>query len=146
MSVEDPIKSTLDGLFKVLNIENVVGEPIESDDKILIPVTRMGMAFGAGMGEGEGPAEGSSKGSGAGGGAGVEPLAFIVVDKKAEGLDSVKVLPLTPPDPVNRAIGEISAVALEVFKEWQKDKNNGTESGEKQSKLEKTSELAKEPY
>lgn len=146
MSVEDPIKSTLDGLFKVLNIENVVGEPIESDDKILIPVTRMGMAFGAGMGEGEGSPEGSSKGSGAGGGAGVEPLAFIVVDKKADGLDSVKVLPLTPPDPLNRAIGEISAVALEAMKEWQKSRNEGTGSGEKESKPEKPPELAREPY
>ena len=146
MSVEDPIKSTLDGLFKVLNIENVVGEPIESDDKILIPVTRMGMAFGAGMGEGEGSSEGSSKGSGAGGGAGVEPLAFVVVDKKAEGLDSVKVLPLTPPDSLNRAIGEISAVALEAMKEWQKSNNKGTGSGEKESKPEKPPELVREPY
>jgi uncharacterized spore protein YtfJ len=146
MSVEDPIKSTLDGLFKVLNIENVVGEPIESDDKILIPVTRMGMAFGAGMGEGEDSVEGSSKGSGAGGGAGVEPLAFIVVDKKAEGLDSVKVLPLTPPDPVNRAIGEIGAVAVEVLKEWQKSRDEGKGKAEKESKPEKPSELTKEPY
>lgn len=132
MSMDDPIKSTLDGLLEVLKIENVVGEPIESDDKILIPVTRLGLGFGAGMGQGEPSAEGNgSKGSGAGGGAVVEPLAFIVVDKKAEGPERIKVLPLTPPDPINRAIGEISQIALELLKEWRKREQEKEEEYEK---------------
>ena len=100
MSVEEPIKSTLEGLLKVLNIENVIGDPIESDDKILIPVTRMGIAFGAAMGQGESSLAGNKgAGSGAGGSAAVEPLAFIVADKNLKGPETIKVLPLNPQIP-----------------------------------------------
>ena len=54
MDIEYPIKTTVEEIRKVLNIENMIGNPIETDDKILIPVTMMGMGFGAGMGEGKG--------------------------------------------------------------------------------------------
>lgn len=114
MSLEDPIKSTLDGLLEVLKMENVIGKPIESDGKILIPVTRVGLGFGAGMGQGESTMEGE----GAGGGATVEPIAFVVVDKNAEGPEQIQVLPLSPQEPVNKAISEVSELALELLKEW----------------------------
>ena len=50
MNIGDPIKTTVEEIRKVLNIENVIGETIETDEFLLIPVTRMGMGFGAGMG------------------------------------------------------------------------------------------------
>lgn len=141
MNVEDPIKSTLEGILKVLKIENVIGEPIKSEDKILIPITRMGMAFGAAMGQGENSLVGNQgAASGAGGGAGVEPLAFIVVDKNLEGPEKIKVLPLTPPDPINRAIGEISELAMGLFKEWQKREK------EKEHEIKKAKEETKNLY
>ena len=37
---EAPIKSTVEELRKLIHISNYVGEPIESEDKILIPVTK----------------------------------------------------------------------------------------------------------
>ena len=55
LNIGDPIKTTVEEIRKVLNIENVVGETIETEEFLLIPVTRMGMGFGAGMGEGKGP-------------------------------------------------------------------------------------------
>jgi uncharacterized spore protein YtfJ len=141
MSVEEPIKSTLEGLLKVLNIENVIGDPIESEDKILIPVTRMGIAFGAAMGQGESSLAGNKgAGSGAGGGAAVEPLAFIVVDKNLEGPENIKVLSLTPPDPLNRAIGEVGEIALGLIKEWQKREK------EKDEEIKKANEEPKDLY
>ncbi|MGZ7108283.1 MAG: GerW family sporulation protein, partial [Methanobacterium sp.] len=81
MDVE-PIRTTVEELLKVLATENVIGETIETEDKIIIPVTKFGMAFGAGSGEGQGPAnQGGGKGSGAGGGAGIEPIAMVVIFK-----------------------------------------------------------------
>ncbi|MBV1767922.1 MAG: sporulation protein, partial [Methanobacterium sp.] len=53
--MEDPIKTTVEELRKLLEINNFVGEPIETEDKMLIPVMKMGMGFGAGMGKGEAP-------------------------------------------------------------------------------------------
>ena len=49
MDINDPIKTTVEEIRKVLNIENVIGEPVETDEFLMIPVTRMGMGFGAGM-------------------------------------------------------------------------------------------------
>ena len=85
MNIGDPIKTTVEEIRKVLNIENVVGETIETDDKLLIPITRMGMGFGAGMGEGKGSEDMSGAGAGAGGAAGIEPIAVIVVYKGIKG-------------------------------------------------------------
>ena len=83
----------------------MVGETIETDDKLLIPITRMGMGFGAGMGEGKGSDDMSGAGAGAGGAAGIEPIAVIVVFKGVSGPEGVKVMSLKAPDPLTRAIG-----------------------------------------
>ena len=128
MSLEDPIKSTLDGLLEVLKMENVIGVPIESDGKMLIPVARVGLGFGAGMGQGESSMEGKgSQGTGAGGGATVEPIAFVIVDKNAEGPEQIQVLPIAPQEPVNKAISEFSELAMELLKEWQKRQKKNEE-------------------
>lgn len=47
MNIGDPIKTTVEEISKILKIENVVGERIETDKLLMIPVTRLGMAFGA---------------------------------------------------------------------------------------------------
>lgn len=119
MDIGDPIKTTVEEIRKVLNIENVIGEVIESDDKVLIPVTRMGMGFGAGMGQGKGGSEsqGSGEGSmsGAGGAAGIEPIAMIVVFKGVTGPEGVKVLTLSS-NPFAQALGEIGSAAMDMLK------------------------------
>jgi uncharacterized spore protein YtfJ len=121
MNIEDPIKTTVEEIRKVLNIENVIGEVIETDDKVLIPVTKMGMAFGAGFGEGKGAeAQGSGAGAGAGGAAGIEPLAMIVVFKGVSGPEGVKVLTVSS-NPMAQALGEIGSSAMEMIKEGMKE-------------------------
>ncbi len=135
MSIDDPIKTTLDGLLNVLKMENVIGEPIESDGKLLIPVTKVLLGFGAGMGQG-GITEGNeSQGTGAGGGATVEPIAFVLVDRNAEESEQIKVLNLNPPDPLNKAISEVSGIALELLKEW-RDRQRRQEEENKRMRKE----------
>ncbi len=117
MDVE-PIKTTVEELLKVLATDNVIGETIETEDKIIIPVTKFGMAFGAGSGEGQGPAsQGAGKGSGAGGGAGIEPIAMVVVFKGVNGPEGVRVMHLTPPNPIGRAISEAVPAIIDLMKE-----------------------------
>jgi uncharacterized spore protein YtfJ len=91
LNIGDPIKTTVEEIRKVLNIENVVGETVETEDKLLIPITRMGMGFGAGMGEGPKDMKGSGSGTEAGGAAGIEPIAVVVVSKGVSGPDGIKV-------------------------------------------------------
>jgi uncharacterized spore protein YtfJ len=115
LDIGDPIKTTVEEIRKVLNIENVVGETIETEDKILIPITRMGMGFGAGKAEGNGPDKSGGAGAGAGGAAGIEPIAMVVVFKGVDGPEGVKVMSLKNPDHLSRAIGEISNAAVEIM-------------------------------
>lgn len=113
MDIGDPIKTTVEEIRKVLNIENVIGEVIETDDKTLIPITRMGMGFGAGMGEGKAPENGGGSAAGAGGAAGIEPVAMIVILKGVKGPEGVKVLTLSS-NPIAQALGELGSAAMDM--------------------------------
>lgn len=124
--VGDPIKTTVEEIRKVLNIENVIGEVIETDDKTLIPITRFGMGFGAASGEGGSQDQASGSGAGAGGAAGIEPIAMVVVFKNIEGPEGIKVLTLSA-NPIAQALGEIGSAAMEVMESIKKEKGKGKE-------------------
>lgn len=120
MEDENPIKTTVEELRKLLEIKNFVGEAITTEDKLLIPVMKMGMAFGTGMGTGKGPDGSSSgKGSGAGAIAGVEPVSMVVVTKGVNGPEGIRVLNLTSGSQLSKAIGEVGTVLTDVMKEGQ---------------------------
>jgi uncharacterized spore protein YtfJ len=144
LNIGDPIKTTVEEIRKVLNVDNVVGETIESDDKLLIPVTKMGMGFGSGMGEGKAQNNMAGSGAGAGGAAGIEPLAVIVVYKNIKGPEGVKVMSLKAPDRLSRALGEIGNAAVEIIEHGSKmmscqdnkKKNAKFESKEGEAKFE----------
>ena len=151
LDIGDPIKTTVEEIRKVLNIENVVGETIETEDKILIPITRMGMGFGAGKAEGKGTDNSGGAGAGAGGAAGIEPIAMVVVFKGVDGPEGVKVMSLKNPDPLSRAIGEISNAAVEIMgqgtkmmkEKGQKKKEMKYEGKNKEAKFKDTKDEAK---
>lgn len=122
MSAEDQIKTTVEELLKVLATKNVIGEPIEIEDKTIIPVTKIGMGFGAGAGEGKGEKGEGGKGGGAGGGAGVDPVAIVVIFKGVPGPEGIKVLPLAAPSPIAKSIGEIVPAIMEKLREKKETK------------------------
>jgi uncharacterized spore protein YtfJ len=143
MDIGDPIKTTVDELRKILNIENVVGKAIETEDKMIIPVTRMGMAFGAGMGEGKGPSNQGGGGAGAGGGAGIQPIAVIVVIKGQSGPEGVKVMSLKSPDALARAIGEVGSAIKDVMVEGRKMRGKPEKKETPETKKYKTESIQK---
>ena len=71
------IKTTVEELRKLTNVDNVIGTPIETEDKILIPVMRMGVGFGIGEN-----ILGKENNDVAGAGAGVEPISMVMIPKK----------------------------------------------------------------
>jgi uncharacterized spore protein YtfJ len=144
--MNDPIKTTVEEIRKVLNIENVIGETIETDEFLLLPVTRMGMGFGAGEAEGKGQDNMGGAGYGAGGAAGIEPIAMVVVHKGVKGPEGVKVMSLKNPDPLSRAIGEISTAAVEIMDQGakmmkEKGKVKGHFKGKDKGKETKEAEI-----
>ena len=122
MSTENIVKTTVSELKKILSPENIVGEKIILEDKVLIPITKIGLGFGSGSAGGKGQggdkqaSGGEGSGSGAGGGAGVAPVALIAVFKGTSGPDGVKVIPLESPSPLSKAISEVLPSITEAIK------------------------------
>ena len=115
MNIGDPIKTTVEEIRKILNIENVVGKTIETDELLMFPITKMGMGFGAGMGEGKGAENMGGSGAGAGGAAGIEPIVMVVVYKGVSGPEGVKVMHLNGLNQLSNVIGDISSAAMELM-------------------------------
>ena len=107
------IKTTVEELHKLINVDNVIGTPIETEDKILIPVMRMGFGFGAGeniLGK-----EGNDT---VGAGAGVEPTSMVVIPKKGNNSEEIRVLNLSKVSETNKAISDISLIISDLIKTY----------------------------
>ncbi|MCX6679544.1 MAG: spore germination protein GerW family protein [Methanothrix sp.] len=93
----DAIKATLDERFEALSSQ-LICEPIELEDKIIIPITKTGIGLCTDIAR-TGPhvsQEGLERCK-AGGGVGIFPFAVVIVFKGISGPEGVKVVPLSPP-------------------------------------------------
>ena len=107
------IKTTVEELRKIINVDNVIGTPIETEDKILIPVIKMGFGFGAG--DGLFGKEGSDA---AGAGAGVEPISMVMIPKKGNTAEGVRVLDLSKGSEANKALSDLGLIVSDLVKSY----------------------------
>ena len=107
------IKTTVEELRKLISVDNVIGTPIETEDKILIPVMRMGVGFGAG--ENMFGKEGSDA---AGAGAGVEPISMVMIPKKGNDAEGVRVLDLSKGTETNKALSDLGLIITDLVKNY----------------------------
>ena len=110
-NMSENIKVTVEELRKLISVDNVVGKAIETEDKLLIPVMRMGVGFGVGEN-----ILGEDKGGAAGAGAGVEPISMVVVPKKGSDSEGVRVLNLSKGNQTNKAISDLSLLISDLVK------------------------------
>ncbi len=111
--MSENIRATVEELRKLTSVDNVIGKPIETEDKLLIPVMRMGVGFGVGenlMGK-----EGSDA---AGAGAGVEPVAMVLIPKKGNDSEGVRVLDLSKGSNTNKALTDLGLMISDVVKTY----------------------------
>ena len=105
------VDATLDGLFEKLSLMSIMGEPIDLEGRIIIPVIKISMAFGAGTSPAakdeieDGPARPV-----AGGVAALSPVAVMDISKTVSGQEGVRVVSLPSSE------GSASCVAHEVIK------------------------------
>ena len=111
MAVEDTTKATIQELQKVLSANNIIGAPVEMEDKIIVPITKMGMGFGTGSSHGSDKNIGGTSG-GAGGGVGVFPVAVVIVLKGVSGHEGVRVVPIGMPNPLSESLGGIASAIM----------------------------------
>jgi uncharacterized spore protein YtfJ len=109
------VKTTVDELLKVLATDNVIGETMEVDDKVIIPITKVGLVFGTGAGMGGMMQGQKGSGGGAGGGAGIEPISVIVAFKNIKGPEGVQVLSVRGMGPVSKIITDVGQAAKEMM-------------------------------
>ena len=132
MDVAEAAKVVLEQIKETVRSETVIGTPVQAEDSVIIPVSRVTFGFGAGGGENNDPGKGS--GMGTGGGASIEPVAFVVVSK-----GKAQLLPLKSREATLTRIIDLVPSLLELFKEMMsKDKEKDKEKEkEKQEKSEK---------
>ena len=83
MTIQEVISEVTNELEKIVSAQTVIGEPIVTAGKTLIPITKLSVGFVSGGFENgtKGGADSGKAPYGGGGGAGakVEPVAFIVI-------------------------------------------------------------------
>ena len=107
------IKTTVEELRKLISVDNVIGSPIETEDKILIPVMRMGVGFGAGE-----SLFGNEGNDVAGAGAGVEPISMVMIPKKGNDAEGVRVLDLSKGSEKNKALSDLGLIITDIAKSY----------------------------
>jgi len=103
MSGEELMKNVASELKEFLSTKNVISEPIDLGDKVVIPVARFGFAFGSGERQGK---DGGREG--AAGGGGIEPVALVILHKDMKGPQGVQVMSLKKDSAVAQAISALS--------------------------------------
>jgi sporulation protein YtfJ len=93
-SLNDLMRSTLDRVREMADVNTIVGQPITTPDGVtLIPVSRVSFGFGSGGGSYGKTSEGFAGGGAAG--VKIDPVAFLTI---RDGI--ARVLPVTAP-PLN---------------------------------------------
>ena len=113
------IKTSVEELHKLINIDNVIGSPIETEDKILIPVMRMGVGFGAGEN-----ILGSEGSDAVGAGAGIEPISMVLIPKKGNTAEGVRVLDLSKGTETNKALSDLGLMITDLIKSYLDSNSN----------------------
>ena len=108
---EAPIKATVEELRKLIHISNYIGEPIESEDKILIPVSKAAVGFG--IGEQKAGQEITATGAGVS----VEPVTMVVVSKGNSGADGIRTINLSKGNSTNKTLNELGLILTDVLKD-----------------------------
>ena len=111
MIEEAPIKTTVEELRKLIHISNYVGEPIESEDKILIPVTKAAIGFGIGE------QKAGQQITATGAGVSVEPVTMVVVSKGNSGADGIRTINLSKGNSTNKTLNELGLILTDILKD-----------------------------
>ena len=106
-----PIKETVEELRKLIHISNYIGEPIESEDKILIPVSKAAVGFG--IGEQKAGQEIAATGAGVS----VEPVTMVVVSKGNSGADGIRTINLSKGNSTNKTLNELGLILTDILKD-----------------------------
>ena len=129
MNVAEAAKVVMEQIKETVRSETVVGTPVQAEDSVIIPVSRV--SFGFGVGGGENGEDGKNSGMGTGGGASIEPVAFIVVSK-----GKAQLLPLKSREATLSRIIDLVPSIIDLFKDRRPKEAEKAESKQKKQESE----------
>ena len=122
-SLQELMNETLAGLKTAMAANTIIGQPIQTDEVTLIPVSRLSFGVACGGSDFATQASAANFGGGSASSAKVEPVAFLVVRG-----DSVRLLSVDPPvgNTVDRIVDAVPEVIDKVtaFIEQQQDRKD----------------------
>lgn len=133
------ITSAVEELQKVLNIENFIGEPIEYEGKILIPVMRVGFGFGNSH-----KSEKHEQNNLIGAGAGAEPVSMVAIPKDGDGVEGIRVINLTSGTERNKALNDLGLMISNLINEYVVKPKKDDEDYDEAEFVEPTEKVADE--
>lgn len=115
--IEALMKTTMESLKEMVDVNTIVGDPVETvDGTVIIPISRVAFGFASGGGEYQKKSEEKDQGGGklpfaggTGAGVSVQPVAFMVVGK-----EHIKLLPANNSGMIERLI-EMTPQLIEEF-------------------------------
>ena len=130
MDISSVAKEVMEQIKETVRSETVVGKPVQAEDAVIIPVSKVSFGFGVGGGENKDSADKGS-GGGAGCGATIEPVAFVVVSK-----GKAQILPLKSREATLTRIIDLVPSILEMVKckkpdDQKKSRQKGKEEDKK---------------
>jgi len=110
MDISQVVKVVMEQIKETVRSETVVGTPVQAEEAVIIPVSRV--TFGFGVGGGENTDSTKRGGTATAGGASIEPVAFVVVSK-----GKAQLLPLKSREATLTRVIELVPSILELFKD-----------------------------
>jgi sporulation protein YtfJ len=141
--IEGLMKVAMEQITEMVNVNTVVGDPVETPDgSVILPISKVGFGFAAGgsefLGNGEHQNDGANMnkldthnsmvelpfGGGSGGGVSITPIAFLVV-----GQGGVKVVPLDNQTHILERLIDSAPQVVEKIQSMIKGTNTNTGAG-----------------
>ena len=129
--IGDLRRNTMQKIREMVDVNTIVGKPIEAGDVTIIPVSKVSFGFASGGSDfttkNQKPDTDNAFGGGSGAGVNIMPIAFLIVKG-----DTVRMLPVAPPPgtAVDRVVEMVPEVIDKVtgFIEKQQEKKAETDS------------------
>lgn len=110
--IGDLMSTTMQKIREMVDVNTIVGKPIEAGDVTIIPVSKVSFGFASGGSDfttkNQKPDADNSFGGGSGAGVNIAPVAFLIIKG-----DSVKLLPVAPP--AGNAVDRVVELVPEMF-------------------------------
>jgi sporulation protein YtfJ len=120
--IDNLMKNTMENLKNMIDVNTIVGNPVQSDDgTVIIPVSKVSFGFATGGSEFSCKDDYKGKypfGGGSGGGVTLKPIAFLVVKD-----DYIRLLPVEHDNTYDKLVDSIPEI-IDTLKDMFNKKNN----------------------